>query len=701
MENSGFRIIEVSIEGFKGFTKKQTLSVDGKHLFLLGPNGYGKSSVLEAIRWGLFGSTRRPGETVLNQNYPGACRVELALSQGGKSYLLRRTLLRGVTGGNDARLFDEAGQEQNLGEVMPQLDSAAAGEAMHLVFTAQAAKQKRAVEDLKPFERTVYTYLGLTDVRLAIGQLDKFVFEQDAMLNNLGKKFGEAEHRLDIQVAAVEDARDAILANPPWGDEMMPTVEQTRQKLLVFGKELAPLLRAAEPLDNGDIDTLCHIAERYVAQASLLGKTAPTQELAQVESKIGRLREVLEKLRVASSKLMEARSTLKATEEELRDSSGGKTVDQVEMEFGAANKHLEKEAATENLKQLAATLLSGSNVEGESAKCPVCYLPMEKDAMLKIISEAEGYASNVVAALTSERNRLKSMLDQILALKSAISIKAQTVLSCENAVQQSEKGLAPELQVGPGVDLGAEAAKRLEVMGHQVEALKKQIENAKEADQLRRSTLLKLQDETKLHRLLRQHRGLQAKREESRRAKENLASLMGLRETTSKIRGAMESGLLAELKASLGPVDKALSESFVALTQHPAYDRAFVDPDLLPKLELKVGSTEDPKGKWDDSVLNGQATSALGLVPYFAFSQLTDMPFEVHVMLLDDPTQSFDREHIETLVAKLAQVGQKVQLVLSSHELLLFKEFIKKYFPKTSHRIVELTKFSIKDGPAI
>jgi hypothetical protein len=584
---------------------------------------------------------------------------------------------------------------------MPQLDSAAAGEAMHLVFTAQAAKQKRAVEDLKPFERTLYTYLGLTDVRLAIGQIAKFVLEQDAILDNLGKKFGEAEHRLDIEVAAVEDARDAILSNPPWGDETTPTVEQTRQKLLVFGKELAPLLKAGEPPDNGDIDTLCHIAERYVAQASSLGKTTPTHELAQVESKIRILREASEKLRIASSNLMEARSTLKATEEELLESLGGKTADQVEMEFRAANKHLEKEWATENLKQLAATLLSGSNVEGELAKCPVCHLPMGKDAILKIINEAEEDASNVVAALTSERNRLKSMVDQILALKSAISTKAQTVLSCESAVQQSKKVLASELQVEPRVDLEAEAAKRVGVMGHQVEALKKQIENAKEADQLRRSTLLKLQDETKLHRLLKQHRGLQAKREELRRAKENLASLMELRETTSKIRGAMESGLLAELKASLDPVDKVLSESFVALTQHPAYDRAFVDPDLLPKLELKVGSTEDPKGKWDDSVLNGQAASALGLVPYFAFSQLTDMPFEVHVMLLDDPTQSFDREHIETLVVKLAQVGQKVQLVLSSHELLLFEEFIPKYFTNTSYQTVELTKFSIKDGPAI
>ncbi|MBI2001714.1 MAG: hypothetical protein HYS69_11125 [candidate division NC10 bacterium] len=309
--------------------------------------------------------------------------------------------------------------------------------------------------------------------------------------------------------------------------------------------------------------------------------------------------------------------------------------------------------------------------------------------------------SEEVARLTSERDRLKLLVDHVAALESAISTQKGPVQSCETAVEHQEKTLASELEVGTGVDMESEAAKRIEVLESQVDALKRQIEDAKEADRLRRSTLLKLQDEVKLHQLLNQRRGLQARQEDLRRAKEYLRALVALRETVSKIRHAMESGLLAELKASLGPVDKALSESFVALTQHPAYDRAFVDPDLLPKLELKVGSTTDPKGKWDDSVLNGQATSALGLVPYFSFSQLTDMPFEVHVMLLDDPTQSFDRSHIETLVERLAQVGQNVQLVLSSHELILFKEFIPKYFPETSHKMVELTKFSINDGPAL
>ncbi len=700
MENSGFKIIGVSIEGFKGFTTKQTVSIDGKHLFLLGPNGYGKSSVLEAIRWGLFGSTKHKGETVLNQHYAGACRVELALNQGGKNYRLRRTLIRGITGGSYARLFDESGQELNLGEVMPQLDSAAAGEAMHLVFTAQAVKQKRSVEDLEPFETTLYSYLGLTDARLAITQLEKFVLEQDVALDRLGKQLGESEHKIDTHVAAIEDSRDAILANPPWGDQTTPALEQTKQKIVAFGKELAVLIGAPEPPDAADLDTLLQIAERFVSQASSLSEEAQAKELVQVEHKIENLREASEKWRVALSNLAEVRSNLSTKEKELLDLLDGKTIDQIETELKEATTHLEEIETTEEIKQLSATLLSGRSAGGQPTECPVCNVPMQQDVVTRIITEAEESGSQK-GGMALKREQLKALFDRLTLNKHEILTQDNLLRPAETALEQTEQTLASELQAGTGTNFEVETGNRMEDLVRQVEAFNRQIENAKEADSLRRAVLLNLQNEVRFHKLLSQHRRVQGKQEDLRRAKENLESLVELRESTFKISSEMNNALLNELRASLGPVDEALTESFVALTQHPAYDRIFVDQDLLPKLQLKVGSTTDPQGKWDDSVLNGQAASALGLVPYFAFSQLTDMPFEVHVMLLDDPTQSFDRVHIETLVEKLSQVGQRVQLVISSHELEPFEEFIPKYFPDTSHKVVELTKFSIKDGPAL
>lgn len=52
----GFSVESIAIEGFKGFTTRQEINFEGRHVFLLGQNGNGKSSIIEAVRWGLFGS---------------------------------------------------------------------------------------------------------------------------------------------------------------------------------------------------------------------------------------------------------------------------------------------------------------------------------------------------------------------------------------------------------------------------------------------------------------------------------------------------------------------------------------------------------------------------------------------------------------------------------------------------------------------
>ena len=70
----GFRIQTVAIEGFKGFTARQVIDFEGRHVFLLGKNGNGKSSIVEAVRWGLFGSTGRRNEIVANRDYTGQYR---------------------------------------------------------------------------------------------------------------------------------------------------------------------------------------------------------------------------------------------------------------------------------------------------------------------------------------------------------------------------------------------------------------------------------------------------------------------------------------------------------------------------------------------------------------------------------------------------------------------------------------------------
>ena len=57
-----------------------------------GENGLGKTSVVEAIRWCLFGLASRRGGTIKNQFYGGACIVELTLQAPDGIWSFQRRL---------------------------------------------------------------------------------------------------------------------------------------------------------------------------------------------------------------------------------------------------------------------------------------------------------------------------------------------------------------------------------------------------------------------------------------------------------------------------------------------------------------------------------------------------------------------------------------------------------------------------------
>jgi len=197
MNDRGFKLQQIMIEGFKGFTGSQTIPINGKHLFILGDNCYGKSSIVEAIRWGLFGSIRRPGEVVANQDYAGRCHAELLLERGDGERTLKRTFIRGVSGGSDAVIVDKLGQSHLSKEVLPRLESLPAGEGMHIIYSAQSAPLRRQPENVSPFERTIYSYLGLTDVRVAISRFENFIQLQEITEKRLGEEVDKKRNSIE------------------------------------------------------------------------------------------------------------------------------------------------------------------------------------------------------------------------------------------------------------------------------------------------------------------------------------------------------------------------------------------------------------------------------------------------------------------------------------------------------------------------
>ena len=252
---SGFNIQSVEIEGFKGFTSPQTIDFEGRHVFLLGRVGKGKSSIVEAVRWGLFGSVSRRYEVVRNTRYAGDCRVVIILVCDGEPWNLRRTYNPGTGRTSIPVLTDRHGTSHLLSEVMPNLDSLDAGEGAHIIFASQSAPLSRQPTDLEPFEKHIFSYLGLTHPRALLSDLDNFLRDQSDAEDKLGAEITDARKDIDDQIEQEETRRRNILNAPPWGDGPPPSMGTSEQKVRRFMEEITGNPPSAD-LDGASLSAL-------------------------------------------------------------------------------------------------------------------------------------------------------------------------------------------------------------------------------------------------------------------------------------------------------------------------------------------------------------------------------------------------------------------------------------------------------------
>ena len=360
--SDGFRVQRLLIEGFKGFASSQTIDFKGRHVFLLGKNGNGKSSIIEAIRWGLFGSVARPNEIVENRNYPNTCRVVVSLTSDQELWDLRRSLLRG-TSGSDATLTDSGGVEHPIRKIMPQLGSVDAGEGTYIIFSSQATSLRRQPQDLSPFERTVLNHLGLTHPRSLLSEIDEILRNQQNSEDGIGKDLSEKRDEIRSRVKQVEDERALILNAPPWDGDQPPSVVQSEGK----AKELIAKITGEssdESLAGVSLDGLIDRAERAMENVQ-----SPT-ELEEKSAQVAEEKRLLEEFRNARDGIAAKHREIAAVQGQLDDTLGGTSFDALKERIGVAKKGAELMALRQRAIVAAVDLLS--RIDTECVHCPVC-----------------------------------------------------------------------------------------------------------------------------------------------------------------------------------------------------------------------------------------------------------------------------------------------------------------------------------------
>ena len=689
----GFRVQTVSIEGFKGFTTCQDIDIKGRHVFLLGQNGHGKSSIIEAIRWGLFGSTGRPNEVVDNRSYAAACRVIVALSREDKIWNLRRTLIRGISGGSDALLTDETGQEHHIREILPQLDSVDAGEGTYIIFSSQATPLRRQPQDLTPFERTVFNHLGLTHPRSLLSEIDKTLEDQRLIEQSLGETLTDVRDGLNNQVSFIEKERGLITNSPPWEGSLFPSIIQSENKVKDLIAEVSGNL-SDESLSGVSLDGLISHAD------DALKNRQDKSELEDVAKQVAETRGLLEEFRSVLREIATKRETVKNVQSQIDGILDGTSPDDIRSRITEIQEEADAIALRHRVVEDATRLIGLGN--GDSVSCPVCEFEHQR---VDLESTLERITGKQTGENSSELTRLEQMLSSMEQLEGDAAVHRTELAELEQRAN-SLRARIEAVNHGELLPQGQDISDHLDAMikrwAEQEEAIKAQTEDHEDWFKSMQARLSNLTRESNFHTLqgkLEQVLDSKNRFEEVNQAYQDLVSFG---ESVQTLRQAVEICLTEKLKEGIPEVSDNLSQIFYALTRHPWYDKLELDQDKLPKLELRVASTQDHfVVSHPTDVLNGQAESALELVPYFAFSQTKGAPTEVYLVLLDDPTRAFDEEHIGILVECLAELGRHVQLVVASQETSRFRELLFHHFEADEYVIIEPTEWSYNNGPKL
>lgn len=689
----GFRIKAVTIEGFKGFMKPKEIDLDGDHIFLLGKNGNGKSSIVEAIRWGLFGSARRPNEIVANWDYSGRCRVEIRLLKEGKLWNLRRTLIRGASGGSDPVLTDEEGKVHPVGEIMPQLDSVDAGEGMHIIFAAQSSPLRRQPEDLTSFERTVFNHLGLSHPRALLSQVDNFLVGQETIEDSLGEKITIARKELDDQIATFTQRRSNLLNSPPWDSVHPPTVaaSQNKARQLISEITLAP---PDESLGGASLDALIDSAQTALTGKSNQGQDGLQSALAGIQERIDRFDVFLglqEEIETKESEFRDARLQLSET-------LGDMSVEGIRSAAEEARSDADTAQLRRQVVEITISLLDRN--QDESVPCPICEtVHPRQDLESSLRDSADELSENSTSTLL----QLESSLKQAEELEAEKSRIASDLEALKQRASDVKKSLGPEdvKELSESSTMAEVEALREQLLESK-SSINSQIEDQETWTNEKQIRLAKLRDEDRFHQIQRALVRLNQSKGRLGRVEEAYQDLVSFGESVRTIREALGTSLTERLEKDVPRLSENLSRVFASLTEHPRFDRLTIAKSSLPRLELRVASSHDTSDReYPIGILNGQCESALALVPHFAFSQASDAPTEVYLVLMDDPTRAYDEEHIAILVERLSELGRNVQLVVGSQETARFQELLPQHFDPSSYLIVEPIGWSYQDGPEL
>jgi len=804
-----FRIKSINIEGFKGFTAPTEIKLNGKSTFIFGPNGFGKSSILEAISWCLFGSSPGSKFKIRNSDYhPESCKVELSLYRGNDELkLIRKLKTEPDSETSDVRVFFN-GENGKLTDVFPQL--AKLGGSNANVLLANQGKENRFIGDLKDFQGLLDLKFNLIGIKNAINiisdgcrnerkEYDSNLKDLDSInkqitseinktfifLRTKNKESQSSDKRssnYNFEDKEINDELQYIYKNI-CDNSLESKIESLSSMANIdllekIGDCLNKLISKEEnessirEKENKDIEQRIHDLREYMDNLSFMhnsddsireqieklandgikNKEGIEEKIKQLKDHISQLNEELINLKRVKEKIPKIEtiddiikksdeiSNIQKQIEDFKKNSDEKSGSLNEAEIEKYEKYLE--------------LLNNTKDYCEKYKCEICPVCDSNSVNLleKLSNKKETISKEIesIEKLKELRSRLNTLIterDNVVNSNSEtreIINKSINALEKENIIekylQEVERLNEEERKINEEINKNNNEIYNLQRISGAIQDNENKINKSKEKlkeigekiglkepwdfssqyqiihDEISKQIddlNLKYRDKTLSYRENKEKinyykkaiyfnnlKKFKSKLDEVYNSlKKYDSSITSLEEILKRLTDFYNH----ELEMQTSTLNKKVDEIYNKLTNQPSFPNAKISNDSdssLAEIKVQVGIAD--KNVWRDpiEVLNEQAKNAVMLIPYLVFSGSETIQQVLEFLLIDDPSQSFDTGHVDTLMDVLNGVSEHAQIILATHEEEKFKHLAEKYF-NLDIGIIKITSFTPETGPTI
>lgn len=708
------RLSSLRITGFTGVSDSIEVDLDANVIVLQASNGFGKSTLCNAIAWALTGVHPRGADPRSLYSRSGETHVSLTLSDGSHGWTIQRL----VTNPGETKVDDL------------KLSVTLTGPDLRLKGAqAEAWLVDRLLPGAGVSESDMAAMSGLMTDSYFLQQetLREFLVSRSDTdrFSALSRMVGAGS--LTDLVKGFESAKGAwARATTAAEKDLAPLREQLDAKAAAL-EALEAELAALSASDLG-----ARVQDWLAEAGELLGRD--TQDAAvgllEMQALVPELRHIVNTAVADIEALLAAAAELQSGQEDLAEPALAFSV--AEMEVLVEQVRLARQGLSDVETQLEATraaAVRGASVRQELAAmaelalrhvsdhCPACGQSVVADDLrqrlqglqsVQDIAPERGAPNDLVGRRDVAANQLAELEGRLGALQQQ-EREYTRALAAQDAVRQRRQQRRQELQASLGLDAlaaDATAAVLLDAVQSRVQAL--ELRRARSADLLERSSSLRvgLQLSSSADRLAL----LQVEVQEAQAAYARASLDVNQRRETAALADsllkAMKRDSEAFLTGRLEDIQPVMDQLYSAIDPHPTFRSVrLAVTNWYGKNRLAAVIRDETDGidvVEPGNVLSTSQANALAVTLFLGFN-LGLNSTSLETLVLDDPLQNLDDVHLLGLVDLLRRISPYRQLLITTHDNSFATLLGRKMRPLSEGQrlvMVRLTKWD-RAGPTV